>query len=159
MTDLQEETERKIRRSLGMEFVRLEDTFDETASLRSRLTSKLVTVAEKVNLTVVSEDGSQTVHDGTAAAVQVVNAALKAIEQTEKAAVNIVGMKLRQNEQEVASAAAHSDRIAVVIAATRAGDVRKQKFDPAALEHTLEQMFDSQIQDSELRSNPNDLSE
>jgi CRISPR/Cas system-associated endonuclease Cas3-HD len=155
MADIHEETQQKIRRSLGMEFVRMEDDFDKTRGMREKLTDKLVAVAEKVKL--VNDSGE--VNDDTLTGVSVMNLALKALAETEKASVQAITLKLRHQEQETASAAAHEDRIRVVIEATRPGSLKDKTFDSSSLEEKLEEMFDKQIQDFELKTNPSDLTD
>lgn len=163
MADIQEETINKIRRSLGQEIARAEDDFDETRIQRKRLTDKLVQAAATVKIVDVSKDENgqevTVVREDSPVAIALTNTALKALEATEKAANSAAILKLRNKEQETASAAAHQDRIAVVLQATRPGIIKANQFAPEALEEKLAEMFDAEIKDFELKTNPDDLTE
>jgi hypothetical protein len=158
MADIIEETQAKIRRSLGVEMALMEDVFDETAELRKTITARLVDAASKVKIVDVLDDGTAMVREDTGFAMSVVAGALKALEATEKAKVQSIGLKMRQNEAEIASAAVHQDRILAVLEMTKPGNLKDHEFEPAALEHKMEEMFDAQIQGFEMNTNPNDLS-
>lgn len=156
MSDKQEEVREKIRRTINHEFVRMEDDFDTTRNHRNELVSKLMEVAKRVVLTKADDEGNHHVSDDTSAALSVVTSALKALSDTEKANAQSIMLKLKQNEQAIASSAAAKDRMAIILAATAPGRITETNSAESLEEHLIE-MFDKDIQDFELKSNPRDL--
>lgn len=154
MTGLAEQASAKMRRSLDQEFIRMEDDFDKVRESRMELVDKLVGAAKNVKL--VDQEGNPT--DTTLTSVAVINTALKALSDTEKATEKAVSLKLRRNEAEAASAAATKERIEIVLKATAPGRIEDQApFEK--LEETLGEMFGDSIQDFELKTNPRSLEE
>jgi hypothetical protein len=154
MADIQEETLKKMRRSLGLEFVRMEDDFDKTRDARNELSDKLMTAARSVNL--VSENGG--VDDETDTKLRVISTALKALGDIENANAKAIGLKLKQAEQDIASSAATKDRIAIVLRATAPGRI-EEAHSTEDLSTALDKMFEGDIHEYELKSNPRDLTD
>lgn len=144
----------RIRRSIQQEFVRMEDDFDETRSIRKRIINKLVDTVDQIKLV---DDNGIPVEDN-AAVMDVVKTTLKALSDAEKATATGISLKLKNQEQAIASAAAAKDRIAIVLKATAPGRI-EQEFPDQDLEAHLTDMFDGEIKDFELKANPRDLSE
>lgn len=154
MADIQEEVRDKLRRSLTQEFVRMEDDYDETRDYRKVLVTKLMTEAQNVKL--VSPEGA--VSEDTDTGLRVITAALKALADTEKASSQALLLKLKQNEQSIASSAMAKDRIAIILRATAPGQI-EENFPAEELENTLAEMFDNDIKEFETKTNPKDLSD
>ena len=130
----------------------MEDDFDQTRTMRSTIINRIMDDVAKVS--VIDEHGA--LREDADTAMKVYTTALKAISDAEKANVQAIGLKLRQQEQDIASAAAAKDRIMVVLKATEAGRITED-FPSEELESTLTEMFDSDIRESELKSSPRDL--
>ena len=161
MTELSEDTDIKMKRSLPQEFVRLESDFDDTRLLRRQLTDKLVQNASKVVLLTEGPEGSPeacSTREDTDTAVRLIKAAMDALSDIEKASTQVVNLKLKQKEQEIASSAATKDRIATVLMATQPGRIQ-EAFPAQALEEHLAELFDNKIQAFELKTNPRSLDE
>lgn len=154
MSDVQTEVRDKMRRSLNLEFTRMEDDFDTTRDHRAVLTGKLMAAAESI--TIVGEKGA--VSEETPIALAVIDKALKALNDTEKSNEKAISLKLRRSEAEVASAAATRDRIAIVLKATSPGRI-EETFPADKLDEHLSEMFEGTIQDFELKTNPKSLDE
>lgn len=152
MSDLYQQSLEKMRRSITQEFIQMEDVFDNTADQRKIITDKLMGVVDKLVLT----DDQGNTKEETPVALGVLNTALKALSDTEKAKEKALSLKLRHSEAEAANAAEAKERIEIVIKATAPGRI-EQTFPQEQLENVLEEMFDSQIKDSELKTSPRDL--
>jgi predicted DNA-binding protein (UPF0251 family) len=144
----------RIRRSIQQEFVRMEDDFDETRSIRKRIINKLVDTVDQIKL--VDDNGIP--KEDNASVMDVVKTTLKALSDAEKSTATAISLKLKNQEQAIASAAAAKDRIAIVLKATAPGRI-EQEFPEQDLEAHLSDMFDAEIKDFELKANPRDLSE
>lgn len=144
----------KLKRSLTAEFVRMEDDFDETRDLRKGIISKIMSEVDKVNL---SDDAGNLKEDADVG-IRVMATALKALSDAEKASAQAISLKLKQQENDIASAASAKDRIAIILKATAPGKITEE-FDPAKLEDALEDMFGNEIKDFETKLNPHDLSD
>lgn len=159
MSDPSEDVRAKLRRSINHEFVRMEDDFDVTRSHRMELVDKLTEAAKKVTLTRPDSEGNHQVSDDTGTALQVVTVALKALGDVEKANAASISLKLKQNEQAIASSQASKDRMAIILAATAPGRIVDTNSVDSLEEH-LEEMFDSTtIKDFELKSSARDLND
>lgn len=144
----------RIRRSINSEFIRMEDDFDETRKHRSTIIDKLMETVSKVNLI----DDTGKIVEENEPHLNVIKTALKAISDVEKSTAIAIGLKLKNQEQEIASNNATKERIAIVLRATAPGRI-DQDFPAHDLEAHLEEMFESDIKDFELKSNPRDISE
>ena len=144
----------KIRRSINQEFAKMEDDFDHVRTKREALVEKIFAEASRVEA--VSEGGI--LHEDAKTVVSLYSTALKALDGIENAAVKSIGLKLKNQEQQVASAAAAKDRIEIVLRATAPGRI-EQTFSPDLLEEALSSFDDTEIQEFELTSNPRDLSD
>jgi hypothetical protein len=137
----------------------MEDDFDVTRSHRMELVDKLTEAAKKVTLTRPDSEGNHQVSDDTGTALQVVTVALKALGDVEKANAASISLKLKQNEQAIASSQASKDRMAIILAATAPGRIVDTNSVDSLEEH-LEEMFDSTtIKDFELKSSARDLND
>lgn len=144
----------RIRRTLECEFARMEDDFDVTRDHRTIITNKIMEAAAKVKLL----DDDQQVTENTDTGVRVLTAALKALADTEKATAQAIALKLKNQEQEIASNSASKDRIAIILKATAPGRLEPE-FPADLLEQKLDEMFSGDIQDFELKLNPRDIAE
>lgn len=156
MSDIQSETRTMMKRSLNAEFGRMEEDFDTTRNHRAILLDKIMSAAAGVEIVDKTHGGVQ---ETTDTALRVISTAMKLLSDVEKADTQAISLKLKQSEQEIASSAATKDRIAIVIAATAPGRIQKADFSEKNFEATLEEMFDKDIKDFELRDNPNNLDE
>lgn len=155
MADIQEEVRDKMRRTLTQEFTRMEDDYDDSRNQRKILVEKLMTDAQRVKL--VTEDGA--VGEDTDTGLRVITTALKALSDSEKAASSAILLKLKQNEQSIASSAMARDRIAIILKATAPGQL-EESFPAEELENHLSEMFpEGTIKDYETKTNPRDLSD
>lgn len=154
MSDVVKKIRDKIKRSITQEFIQLEDDFDETRVHRDVLINKIMDEVSKVSF--VSESGS--IDKNAKSIATLYSTALKALNEKERAVSAGINLKLRQAEQESMSAAAAKDRIAIVLKATAPG-VIKESFPTEDLEAALDEMFSSDIQEYELKTNPRDISE
>lgn len=152
MTTIAEEVRHRLRRTVESEFVRMEDDFDESRNHRKLIAEKLMSSVS--NLKLVDDDGK--LSEDTDTGLRFINTALKALSDIEKASASAISLKLRNQEQEMASAANTKERIELIIQATAPGRVRKP-IDTDALGEELAEMFDDDIKDFELRSNPRDI--
>ena len=155
MTDHGKEARDKIRRSIQSEFIRMEDDFDDTRTKRDTVINKLFLAVEKIDL--IDEKG--VLSGETENNLKIMSTTLKALADKENANIRAIALKLKNQEQEIASSAAAKERIEIVLRATAPGKLNEQQFSPEKLEAQLSEMFDSQIQDFELKTNPKDLSE
>lgn len=144
----------KIRRSISHEFVRLEDTFDETAKHRETLTNKLMSAIENIKL--VDENGN--VKEDTDTGTRLISTALKALGDSEKSVAQGILLKLKNQEQEIASNNAAKERIEIVLRATAPGRIQ-ESFPSDELDKALTEMFEDDIRDSELKTNSKDLND
>lgn len=152
MTDSVETAKDRIRRSIGAEFVRMEDDFDRTRDIRTNLINKLAAASNDVNI--LGEGGALT--DDTEPALKVIATTLKALSDVEKASAQAIALKLKNQEQEMASSAAAKDRVAMVLLATAPGKIT-ETFPSEELEAKLDELFSNEIKDFELKSNSRDL--
>jgi len=154
MSDSSSDTKDRIRRSITHEFVRMEDDFDETRNHRKKIVSKLMETIDKVEL--VDERG--VLNGDNEAGMKVITTALKALQDTEKSQATAISLKLKQQEQAIASNNAARERIEIVLKATAPGRI-EESFPEKDLEEHLAELFDDSIKDTELKINPRDLSE
>lgn len=154
MDDKDREDMERIRRSVTSEMVILEDDFDMARNAKQRIVSKLMGSID--NLQILND--SNAVTDETDTALRVVTTTLKALESLEKAAATAVGVKLRNKELDMASAAESKNRIAVILQSVAPSKI-EGTFPTESLEDHLASMFDSTIKESELRTNPKDLTD
>jgi hypothetical protein len=155
MSDIQDEEIIKPRRTIVQEFCRMEDDFDFTRNRRLALAGKLLDVADSI--TMVDEKGqlSAEIEDK----VKVLNLAFKGLSEIEKANGSAISLKLKQKEQEVASAALARERIEIVLRAARPGRI-EESYDSDKLEAQLNEMFDNdEIKPFELKTSPRDLTD
>jgi hypothetical protein len=154
MSDIQDTTSDKPKRSLAQEFLRMEDDFDLTRSHRLAIANRILETAQGLKL--VDTDGqlNGAIEDN----VKFFNLALKTLEGVEKANGFAISHKLRQKEQDVASAAAARERIQVVIQASRPGTITDDSAS-AKIERLLDEQFNEDIKDFELKTSPRDLSD
>lgn len=148
-----EDAKDRIRRTITHEFVRMENDFDQTRNHRAAIVNKLMETVDKIKLI----DENDQPFEENVGKMDVIKTALKAIADTEKATATAISLKLKQQEQEIASNNAAKDRIAIVLRATAPGRI-EEDFPEQDLEAHLTEMFDDQIKDFELKSNPRDLS-
>lgn len=153
MTETTQDSKDRIRRSISHEFVRMEDDFDLTRIHRTAIVNKLMETVEKINLL----DNNNEPFEENMGKMDVIKTALKAISDTEKATATAISLKLKHQEQALASSAAAKDRIAIVLRATAPGRI-EEEFQEHDLEAHLMEMFDGDIKEFELKSNPRDLS-
>lgn len=154
MSTVTQNTNDKIRRSITDEFIQMEDDFDDTHKKRDIIIDKLLTAVDKVKIG--NDDG---VLDETSKdTLSLISVTLKALSDKEKAKNQAIALKLKHSEQEILSSAAAKDRMAIVLRATAPGKIT-ESFPTADLEEVLVGMFDADIQEFELKSNPRDLSE
>lgn len=144
----------KIRRSLGQEFVRLEDDFDTSRDHRKKITNKLMSAVDNLELADDKGELRADIDDR----LKIVNTALKALSDAENAQAKAIGLKLKNQELEQSSSAASADRIAIILKATAPGAIREIELDPG-LEDALEEMYGAEIKEFELKTNPRDISE
>lgn len=154
MTDHNQEVRDKIRRTIGVEFVRMEDDFDRTRTIRETIVDKIMTDVAKVQL--LDENGK--IKEDTDTGLRMYTTALRAISDMEKANAQAISLKLKQQEVEIANSAAAKERIAIVLKATAPGKI-EEDFPSEKLEETLSEMFDSDIKPHELKTSPRDLNE
>ena len=152
MTETTQDAKDRIRRSISQEFVRLEDDFDVTRQHRTTIVNKLMETVEKIKLV----DDRDEPFEENVGKMDIIKTALKAIADVEKATATAVNLKLKHQEQALASSAATKDRIAIVLRATAPGRI-EEEFPEHDLELHLSEMFDDDIKDYELKSNPRDL--
>lgn len=152
--DLKQDMKDRVRRSLGMEIARMEDDFDETRDQRKRLTDKLMQAADAI----VIVDSEGVLKSEVGEKLQVFGMALKSLSEIEKANSIAINLKLKNQEQEIASNASTLMRIEIMRKATLPGKI-ETPIDSEALENKLAEMFDSSIQDFELKTNNKDLSD
>lgn len=152
MTDSLSEMRDKVRRSISAEFVQMEDDFDNTRLMREKITTKIMDTIDTIKLT--DSDGSLREDAGTGIALY--TAALRALNDAEKARGLAITLKLKNQEQEQSSNAASQARIAIILKASSPGLI-EENFPSEELEDQLAKMFDGKIEDYELRSNPRDI--
>lgn len=152
MTTSIQDAKDKIRRSINQEFVRMEDDFDDTRAKRATIIDKLVDATQKIDL--INDKGE--LSGDIKAAATIFSTALKALSDAETAQTRAIALKLKQQEQQLASAESAKDRIALVLKLTAPGAITSSP-STQELEDALEDMFGSDIQDFELKSNPRDL--
>lgn len=154
MSDIQLETRDKMRRSLTQEFSRMENDFDITRDHRTKLVSKLMSVAEKVVLV----DGEGNVKEDTDTGIRLISTTLKALSDMEKANSSAILLKLKQSEQEIMSSVAAKDRIRIILEATAPGRI-ETSFPSDELESKLTELFDGDIKDFETKESSKDIAD
>ena len=144
----------KIHRDVNAEFIRFDEDFDATRDAREVIIEKVMEAVKGTSLMngkgILAADSSDT--------LEVMKVALSALKDKEKANVQAASTKLRQKEQEQATAEMAAERLQVVIQATLPGRITKE-VSSEDLDAKLAQMFDGKINDFELRQNPNDISD
>ena len=159
MTDIVDDVKVRMKRSLDQEFGRMETDFDDTRAIRKRLTDKLVKAAECVQLiNAVDATDSGAPWEDTDVRLKVVKTALDALKDIDKAAETVVNVKLKRQEQDIASSQQAKDRIAIILAQTSAGRIQDD-FPSDKLERQLDTMFAEQLQEFETKTNPKDLAD
>ncbi len=148
------EANAKIRRTLGIEFVEMEDDFDKTRFLRNEIIDKVMSDVSNIKLT--DEKGDLT--EDADVKIRVVQTALKALSDVETAKTKAITLKLKNREQEMANATLTKDRIAIVIQATAPGAI-ENTLPMDSLDQDLNDLFKDDIKPFELKGNPNDLEE
>ena len=144
----------QMKRSLGLEFSRMEDDFDRTRHDRSTLADKLVKTVEQIEL--IDTDGNLKADLGDK--LSLINIARGVLNDIENANTKAITLKLKNKEQEVAASTAAKDRIAAVLAAAAPGRL-PDNIDVGKLEAKLEEMFGDDIAEFEMKNNHRDLSE
>ena len=144
----------RIRRDVNAEFARMESDYDQARDDREIILGKVMNAASKLDLV----DGEGKLTDQYEETVEIMKLALTALKDKETAGAKAVSLKLKQKEQEIASAEVAAERLQVVIAATMPGKI-KSEFSPSVLDEKLAAMFDGKITAPELRQNPNDISD
>lgn len=155
MDDAAKEKRDKIRRSISAEFVRMEDDFDETRDMRKRIVNQIMADAASVKLV----DDTGAIKEDAELGMKIMTTALKALSEVERASSTAISLKLKNQEQAIASAAATKERIQIVLRATKAGAIEENDHFEDNVEAELSRMFDGDIKDHELKSNPNDISD
>ena len=144
----------RIRRTINQEFSRMEEDFDETRTIRKTLVTKLSEASQKLVLV----DGEGRLAADSAESLAIITATLRALSDVERANAQAVNLKLKQQEIEVASSAASQERIQVILQSTAPGRITGS-FPTEALEEELDSDFTSPIKETELKTNPRDLSD
>ena len=154
MTTASLEVRDKIRRSLADEFSAMEQIYDEVEVQRKKITDKLLQSVDSIKI--VDESGK--IDDSVKESMLIINTALAALRDTEKAKVNVIGLKLKQQENEIASSTAARERLEAVIKASAPGYI-SAPIDPDLIDQKFLESDIKEIQDFELKLNPRDLTE
>jgi hypothetical protein len=142
----------EMKRSLGQEMSLMDTESDAVRVKRNVIVDKLMTTVGTIDLDPTDDPDTQKVK------LKVMEVALKALDGVEKSRVSTVSIKMRQQEQEVATAQASKDRIAVMLASAARGQLPTTSHDPAAIAAAID-AFDASVQDFELRASHQDISD
>lgn len=154
MSNEDDDGRKRLRRSIGAEFVRMEEDFDDTREKRKIITENLMSTL--VNIKILDDDNK--LNENSKDALALYTTTLKALNDTERSIGNAILLKLKNQEQEIASSAAAKDRIAIILSATAPGRI-EESFPHEELSSKLTEMFGDDIKDFELKTNPRDLSD
>lgn len=155
MSDVITQTRNRIRRSLTDEFSIMEEVYDDVASKRDRILNKLMAASEKIEL--VDENGK--ISSDIKEASMILATTLSTLRDTESSKVKIIGLKLKQQENEIASSTAAKERLEAVIKATAPGYIDDLPDFDKIEEAFVESEGIKEIKDFELKLNPRDLGE
>lgn len=148
------EQKEKIRRTVVNEIVRMEDDFDQARTLRNVILGKIMEDVNQVKL----HDEHGALKEDADVGMRVYTTALKTLADIEKASATAINIKLRNKELDMASATDSKNRIAVLLASVAPGKI-EGSFPAESLEEHLAEMFDAEIKDTELKTNPRCLDE
>lgn len=154
MGELVTELRERVRRSIDQDIQAIDDAVDAAKTYRDIITHKLMDAVATVKL--LDEHGKPS--EETDGALRLISTTLKAINDSVDAPIKAVNVKLKQDEQNTLSAAAASDRIDAMLASAKRGQIAGS-FPSELLEDKLSTMFDGEINDFELKTNPHDISD
>lgn len=153
--DYVKEEQERIRRSVTQEIMRMEDDFDSTRAKRAVIVEKIMEAVNKVELhtadtNILKEDAD--------VGLRVYSTALKALSDIEKSSAAAINIKLRNRELDMASAADSKNRIQAILLSVAPAQIT-ESFPQQSLEEHLEELFDSQIKETELKTSSTCLDE